>query len=147
MTFAPTLSPELIAQLKTQEKANISLIKKAPTNADAWLQLAVDYKIAGDYAGAEAIWIYLTKAAPTSFVAFANLGDLYTNYLKDNTKAEANYKIAIKLQPDYIDNYRNLFYLYLSENNSAAAADIVAQGLKANPNNPDLLQLQAQLKK
>jgi len=145
MTFSPSLSADVVANLKTQEAANIASLKANPNQGDAWLQLGVDYKIAGDYAGAEAVWIYLTKIAPTSYIAYADLGDLYTNFLQNYPKAEADYKEVIALQPDYIDAYRSLYYLYGMEHNPSAQSAILAEGLKANPNNPDLLQLQQQM--
>ena len=146
VTYAVGLAPDAVITLKTNIATLRASLQTNPAQGDTWLQLAIYYKSAGDYMLAEQVWLYLTKAAPTSYVAFANLGDLYTNYLKNNAKAEANYKQAITLKPDYVDNYRNLYYLYLSEGNTTAAAAIVAQGLKANPNNPDLLDLQKQTK-
>ena len=147
-TFSTSLSADQVAQLRSDEQASIAALKKDPTQANYWLQLAIDYKEAGDYQGAISIWTYLTKAMPASYVAFADLGDLYMNFQVNYPKAEANYLEAIKLNPTDVDLYSDLFTLYTSfyKTNTTAAADIVAQGLKANPNNPDLLQLQTQLK-
>ena len=83
-----------------------------------------------------------------NYIAYGDLGDLYMNFDVNYPKAEANYKAAIAIKPTVIDYYRDLYTLYTSfyKTGTSAAADIVALGLKNNPNNPDLLQLQAQLK-
>lgn len=146
-----SLASDVQAALRTKEEALITELKAAPTRVDLWLSLGVYRKIAGDYAGAAAAWQYVADAGPANikYIAYGNLGDLYMNFLKNYPKAEANYKAAIHIKPDFIDYYRSLFTLYRSfyKTNTTAAADIVAQGLKANPNNADLLQLQAQLTK
>jgi len=106
-------------------------------------------KNAGDYRGAAAIWETVALSNTfVSFIAYANLADLYMNFIRDYPQAEVDLKQVITLKPDYIDAYRNLYALYTVygyKTGTSAAADIVAQGLKANPNNPDLLKMQAQL--
>ena len=135
--------------LRNKENAVIAVLQKDPNNVAAWLDLAIDRKIGGDYSGAAAIWKYLTKTAPTSvaYIAYGNLGGLYADYLKDYPTAEADYKQAIALSPHTIDYYRELYtiYKYVYKTNTTAAADILVQGIKANPGNPDLLALQAQM--
>ena len=91
----------------------------------------------------------MTKVAPTNYIAYGDLGDLYMNFDVNYPKAEANYKAAIAINPHVIDYYRDLYTLYTSfyKVGTGAAANILAQGLKANPNNPDLLQLQSQIER
>lgn len=148
VTYSAALAPDAAATIKADITALRASLKANPAQSDKWLQLTFYYKAGGDYALAEQVWLYMTKAAPTSFVAFADLGDLYNNFLVNYPKAEANYLQAIRLKPDDISNYVNLsmMYKYQYKTNTSAASDIVAQGLKANPNNPTLLQLQAQYK-
>ncbi|MGC9602283.1 MAG: tetratricopeptide repeat protein [Minisyncoccia bacterium] len=148
VAYSSSLPSDAVSALKTQIATLASELKKDPSQSDNWLQLAIDYKIAGDYDAAAAVWIYLTKVAPTSYIAYGDLGDLYMNFQINYPKAEANYLQAIALDPHVIDYYRDLYTLYTSfyKTNTTAAADIVTQGLKANPNNPDLLKLQSQLK-
>lgn len=149
--IATSLASDVQVAIRTKEEALIAELTKTPSRLDLWLSLGVYRKMAGDYAGAALAWQYVADAGPASvtYIAHGNLGDLYMNFLKDYPKAEANYKAAIQIKPDFIDYYRSLFTLYRSfyKTNTTAAADIVAQGLKANPNNKDLLQLQAQLTK
>jgi tetratricopeptide (TPR) repeat protein len=126
----------------------VAQLKQDPSQLKLWLTLGSYRKMAGDYEGARDAWEYVAAAAPSSFVAFNNLGDLYMNFLKNYPKAELNYRKVIAVRPDYIDTYRNLYtlYHYLYKTNTTAAADILKEGLKNNPNNPDLLAIQAQMK-
>ena len=144
VVYSPNVSPEVVAVLKTRIAAAVTILKKDPSRGDQWLELGFDYKTAGDYNAAEAVWLYLTKVSPNSKVAFQDLGDLYENFLKNYPKAESNYLAALKIDPRNIDIYRDLYmmYKYQYKTNTTAAADILVQGLQANPNNPDLLQLQ-----
>ena len=150
IVIAPTVSFDQATTLRTNEQPLITQLKAAPTRVDLWLTLGLYRKEAGDYAGAIAAWNYVAVAGPdtVNFIAYGDLGDLYMNFDTNYPKAEASYLAAIKLKPSYIDYYRDLFTLYRSfyKTNTTAAADIVAQGLKANPNNPDLLDLQKQTK-
>lgn len=144
--YSGDIPPEVVTILTTNIASTTAALKKDPSRGDLWLRLAYYYKTTGDYHAAESVWIYMTKVAPSNFVAFSDLGDLYQNFLKEYPQAEANYLQAVKLKPDDIDLYRNLYmmYKYQYKTNTIAAADILAQGLKANPNNPDLLALQKQ---
>ncbi len=146
VNYSTNLSPEVVSKLAEHITSRSAALKKNPARGELWLQLGFDYKIAGDLPAAEAVWVYMTKIAPQSQVAFIDLGDLYQNFLKDYPKSEANYLAAVKLDPTNIDLYRNLYmlYKYQYKTNTTAAANILTQGLKANPNNPDLLTLQKQ---
>ncbi len=147
--ISSSLPPDAVAALRTQEETLIPLIKANPLRVDLWLQLGVDRKIGGDYQGAITAWQYVAAAAPVtlSYVAYGDLGDLYMNFLKDYPKAETNYLAAIKINPHVIDYYRSLYTLYRYDykTNTTAAANILVQGLQANPGNPDLLGLQKAL--
>ena len=143
------MSPDAAAAVKADLQKYTDQLKAAPTRVDLWLKLGVYRKMAGDYVGAEQAWSYVAAAAPKSisYIAYGNLGDLHQNFLKDYPKAEAEYKQAIALNPTVVFYYRDLYtlYRYQYKTDTSAAADILAQGLKANPGNQDLLTLQAQL--
>lgn len=150
-----SISKDLPADAQTILRSKIeeeyTILRKDPTRTDIWLQLGVNRKIGADYAGAIQAWEYVTAVAPdgTRSVAYGNLADLYTYFLKDYPKAELNFKQAIAFNPAKIDYYRTLFYVYrdVYKTNTTAAADILKQGLVANPGNPDLLQLQTEYQK
>ena len=148
IVIAPSTAADVAAALRTNEQTLIGQLKAAPTRIDLWLKLGTYRKIAGDYAGAQVAWQYVVNsgASNIAYIAYGNLGELNLDFLKNYPKAEADYKAAISLNPNVIDYYRELFYLYGTEGNPTAQAAILAQGLKANPNNPDLLDLQKQTK-
>jgi tetratricopeptide (TPR) repeat protein len=142
--IAPSVAPDVAAALRTNEQTLITQLKAAPTRVDLWLSLGVYRKIAGDYAGAIVAWDYVAQTGPKTinYIAYGDLGDLYQNFDTNLPKAEADYKAAIAINPNVIQYYSDLYYLYGTEKNPSAQSAILAQGLKANPNNPDLLQLQ-----
>jgi len=145
IVISSTLAPDVQTTLRADETDLITQLKAAPTRIDLWLKLGTYRKIAGDYAGAQVAWQYVVSGPSNiQYIAYGNLGELNLDFLKNYSKAEADYKAAINLSPQTIDYYRELYYLYGTENNPAAQKAILAQGLKANPNNPDLLQLQSQ---
>ena len=124
-------------------------VDAAPAPTAAQIRVLLDAGIAqkkkGDYAGAAKSWEQLAKLAPGYVVAFNNLGDLYLNFLPDYAKSEQNYKTVIKLQPDNMDAYYNLYILYeFKEHNTAAARAIVDAGLAVSPSNPLLLDAKHQ---
>ena len=147
MPYSASISPEVKAAIESQYTDLQVAITKNKEDFNAWIQLGVLHKIAGDYPGAADMWTYTSKEWPGADVSFNNLGDLYQNFLKNYPKAEANYKTALSMHPKNIAYYKSLFtlYHYQYKTNTSAASDIVAQGLKVNPNNPDLLLLQTQL--
>ena len=92
--------------------------------------------------------MYVSKLYPTSSVPFDNLGSLYLDFIKEYRKAEENFKQAIENDAHDITAYQQLFSLYTLygyKSDTSAAAELVAQGLKDNPNNQTLLQYQVQL--
>ena len=147
------ITAELSAEAKTVLTRllteQIDILGKEPTRVDVWLKYGINRKIAGDYEAAIEAWEYVAQVAPkeVSATAHGNLGDLYMYFLKDYAKAEVRYQQAITLNPNIIEYYRSLFYLYkdVYKDNTKAQATLTA-GLKANPNHPDLLRYQTELK-
>jgi len=148
ISISSSLPTDTASTLRANEETVSAQLKQNPRRSDLWLQLAVDRKVAGDYQGAIDIWNYVAKTGPDTvkYIAYGNLGDVYQNFLKDYPKAEMDYKAAIAINPHIIGYYSSLYtmYKYLYKTNTSAAADILVQGLKANPGNSDLLTLQKQ---
>lgn len=121
-------------------------LKGDTTRFGDWLELGIQYKIAGDYEGAKEAWEYASALSPNNYVSFSNLGDLYTNYLKNYPKAEENFKISIKNKSDYIGGYRALheLYRYSYKEKANLAPQILKEGLSKNPKSTDLMVLLAQ---
>ncbi len=120
-------------------------LKSNPNQLDYWLQLALYRKNANDFSGAEEIWLYCVARWPTDPVAYNNLADLYQNYLHEYPKAVAYWDKLMAVQPENISAYVNLAALYNSNlHDPTNAKATIGKGLKANPNNPDLLHFQNQ---
>src|SRR3989344_1050611 len=115
-------------------------LKNQPDLISRWLQLAVYRKGANDFAGAEEIWLYVTKQWPEDAVAYGNLADLYQSSLNDYPKAEEYWKKTIALRPSDSDAYRNLADLYrLKLSTPEKATELLLRGVAANPDRVDLL--------
>ncbi|HYF13036.1 MAG TPA: tetratricopeptide repeat protein [Candidatus Paceibacterota bacterium] len=138
------LSEDVKVVLRNLLEQQIAMLRKEPTRVDLWLQLGTNRKIAGDYEGAIEAWEYVAQVAPkqVSATAHGNLGDLYMYFIKDYPKAETRFQQAIALNPNVIEYYRALFYLYRDIfKDSSKAEAIRAEGIKNNPGTTDLQQL------
>ncbi|MCK6462474.1 MAG: hypothetical protein L6Q29_01485 [Candidatus Pacebacteria bacterium] len=116
-----------------------SNLKSNDKSIDDWLALGIYRKMAGDYEGAREIWEYASFISPGNITSFNNLGELYAYYLKNNKKAEENYKQAVKNGPASIYIYRNFHFFYkdVLKNNTKAKA-VLEQGIAANPGEASL---------
>ncbi len=150
LTFASSVSEDVRGALERQRIATIAQLDKDPVSFNAWINLGNIRHTAGDYKGAEAAWTYAGVLYPKSSVPFDNLGWLYLDFIKDYPKAETNFLRAIANDAHDINAYEQLFSLYTMYGyvpRANAAADLVERGLKANPGNQTLLQMQEQLRK
>ncbi len=123
-----------------------ALLRTDKYDFSAWVALGATYKIGGDYQRALAIWEYAGKAWPANIVSFANLGDLYANFLKDYPKAETNLLQAIKNNATDASSYRSLFTLYSETSykpTNTAAEDLLIKYLATNPQAYDMRVLLA----
>ncbi|HEV3245255.1 MAG TPA: tetratricopeptide repeat protein [Candidatus Paceibacterota bacterium] len=132
LTFAASISADEKAQDQSQFAAVQTTLASDPKNYSAWLELGILRKATGDYAGAAADWKYVTELYPSDPTAFANLGDLYANYLHQNPQGIAYYKQAIKLDPTKEATfYENLAQIYVNEGDTADAKATLQQGINA----------------
>lgn len=81
-------------------------------NFRSYMEAGSVKKGVGDYEGARDIWEFVNSVRPKNSVSFANLGDLYANFLNNNEKAEANYLKAIENDPSDPSYVRSLLELY-----------------------------------
>ena len=139
--YTPLASlPQSVKDADTKAVAEaIAQLKIDPNHLAYWMQLAIQRKGAGDYAGAETIWLYTTERWPTDPVSYNNLADLYENYLHDTTKASVYWNKLIAVEPTNSNAYLNLATLYgINLHDAAKAKATVERGLAANPKNSDL---------
>jgi tetratricopeptide (TPR) repeat protein len=149
IAFAASVSPEIRTELTNQLTEIQKEIDVNPLHLQAWLNLGAVYKMGGDYPHAITAWNFIIEVTPNSPGPYYNLGDLYMNFVKDYPKAEENYKKVIALKPTAVGTYHELYnlYRYRYKTDTTAAQDIVTLGLKNNPGNAELLELQAELNK
>ena len=138
---------EALSAVTTKIHSLQASLKNDPMQATVWIDLGIYQKMVGDYEGAKISWQYVTRLAPSDYVAYGNLGDLYAYFLKDNGMAETYFKKAIEKGPTQVHLYMQLisFYRDVFKDTDKAKA-IVAQGLAKIPGDPNLLQLQASMK-
>ncbi len=129
---AREISRNNIDKLRTQLKADNTLYEQ-------WINLGLQYKIAGDYMGAKDAWEYAGAIRPKNSVSFHNLGDLYGYFLKDIVKAEQNFIKAVENSPNNIMYYFKLAEFYRDiEKNIEKARSVIEQGIEKNPNSTEL---------
>lgn len=121
---------------ETKEK-----LLKDPDDFDSWLYLGALKKGVGDYEGARDIWIYAAKIRPKSSSPFANLADLYANFLNEPQKAEEAIKKAIENDPEYSDYYIKLaeIYRYKMPGQEALYEQVMLEAINKFPNDSNLV--------
>ena len=108
---------------------------------DSWLDLGSYRKLAGDFAGAEEVWLYMALRWPGDRAAYENLGDLYHLYIRDYPRAEKYYRLALDRDDTYPALYLKFHELYaLSWKEKAQLADdILLEGIGKLPGHAGLL--------
>lgn len=139
IAFAPSTAPEVKTAIAARAKLLEDKLAKNTFDLEAWIDLGAIRKMAGDYRGAETAWVFVTKAAPRHPMAYANLADLYMNFLKDYPKADTMYQKVAVLQPDSIDPYISLAIMYENFYKAGGTPDaILKKGIAANPKSLEL---------
>lgn len=136
-----TLAADACVQVRKQQADIISTLTASKTDFESWITLGTLYKMSGDYKNAAIMWEYVSAIYPQNITSFANLGDLYTNFLKDYPKAAAAYTQEIKNSPTNLDAYKSLFQIYTSTSYTGevgAAEKVLKQGIVANPKATEL---------
>lgn len=136
IVFPPTYNENAQKLMLAKINPTISFLKDNPTSYDSWIDLGIYRKMLNDYVGAEEIWVYLTKVAPSKPDAYLNLGDLYAYYLRDNAKAEKYFLIVQDVSPKWIAGYERTvdFYVTVLQNKDKAKRFLEASIVK----NPDI---------
>jgi len=133
----PTLIPEFKMVSKTAAAA------AAVDPALAALRAGVDEAIALAASGKtdEALALYADLAAknPNVHQLPFNMGVLYSQR-KDWANAEASYKKALELKPDYADAVTNLSNIYVNSGRAAEANDLLAKSAGTSSDPKVLLQ-------
>lgn len=146
LSFKGTFSAAEKAAIQKSYDKSVAALVKDPMDFNAWIDVGTLNMMSGNYALAETVWQFTAKQWPTNYVSHNNLGDLYMNYLRDYTKADAEFLAAIKNKRNDSNPYKNLFTLYSETSykpTNTAAEDILKQGIAAVPNSVDMRVLLA----
>ncbi len=131
IAFSPGFSAEA-KQIVNGKIAKLrETLSKNPNDYSAWMNLALQYKSAGDYEGAREIWEYISRIYTSEGTALHNMGDLYHHFLNDFAKAEQYYLRSIDVNKAVGMNYMALheLYRYSYKQDTALAADILKNGI------------------
>lgn len=132
LTSSAGISADLWASAEALFATIQTTLASTPKDWGSWITLGALRKETGDYQGATADWKYVTKLYPTDPTAYADLGDLYANYLNQPTQGEAYYKQAIALDPTQEEAfYQNLAQIYIAQGDTADAKATLQQGISA----------------
>lgn len=132
LSFPAGTSASDEASYQSQFATIQTTLASQPKDYDSWLGLGILRKETGDYSGAAADLKYVTELYPSDPTAYADLGDLYANYLKQPSQGIAYYKQAIALDPTKEETfYQNLAQIYINEGNATAAKAVLQQGITA----------------
>lgn len=147
VVFGVAVDPVVKTTIQTKVAELQASLSKDPKQFNAWIDMGVYHKVAGDYVGAKIYWDYAGKLAPTDFISFGNLGNMYAYQLKDMVKAEQYYNQAIKNAPTQIYLYFQLAEAFRDVSKDIPKAKaVVERGLVANPGNTELISLRDSLK-
>jgi len=140
LAFSSSVTPDERTSLQAQFVQVQAALAQNKLDFGSWITLGNLRKEAGDYAGAALDWQYASAEFPNNVVSFANLADLYTNFMPDYPKAAAAYKQEIKNNPSQPYIYEDLFQLYTTQypQGSSAPEAVLQQGIAANPKAVDL---------
>lgn len=136
----------ILTSTKTEMEQLVSELENTPYNATLWSELGLYRKEAGDYEGARLAWEFAYELQPENAVIAENLGVLYGYYLRDGSKSEEFFRVAILLEPKNIHLRLRLFELYRDVfKDKAKERAAIEEALKDNSDNQQLAALLKEL--
>jgi|GEM_PF-3763954 len=131
---------EFINRYQAQLKNVVSLSLQYPNSEVYWIEAGIIKKQFDNYAGARDAWEYARILNPNNATAYYNLGNLYSLYLPDFSKAESNYQKSLLLDPYQSQTYLALaeFYKEFYKDKDYLAEAILLEGLRRMPNDLNL---------
>jgi cytochrome c-type biogenesis protein CcmH/NrfG len=119
-------------------------LKTNPEDFGAYFDIGFVKNEFKDYKGAVEAYKNSIKYNPNSIIAYNNMADDYTK-LKDYPDAEAAYMRSLQIASNYMPTYYSLVGLYQNyyTDKKMVTERVLQDGLKANPNDQNLLSLLA----
>lgn len=135
VVFDPSIPPDARSILGEKIAATEGRLVQKPENGGDWLELAVFYHSAGDYAKARAVWEFLVVVLPGDTVVLDNLGKLHHYQLKDFPRSEEYFKQSIVVNAASLVPYLELhtLYRYSYKTETTLAVDILRDALEQFP--------------
>ncbi len=127
-----------------EQKTNV---QANPDDFNSWMALGLVKKQVGDYKGAEQVWLKATELRPNNSISFANLADLYANFLNDYDRADAAFQTSVvNSKGDFVNAsfYRSYIdFLIDYRKDLKRAEEVIMQSLQDNPENSDVFMVAA----
>jgi len=145
ISFGPSIPDGVKTVISRNVSGLLSSIKKTPEDSDLWIDLSMQYKVAGDYDKSLEALEYAASLSPDNYVIYHNMGDIYHYHLKDYKKAEADYFKSISLKPNVPNSYRSMYELYkfFYTEKSSRIPEVLKNGIASSPKSYDLIILLA----
>lgn len=123
------------------------VLKQDYNNLTPWITLGLVRKAFEDYVGAAEAWEFAGVIRPKNALSFANLGFLYSSYLKDYVRGEKNYLRAIANDVHDVRSYNNLadLYWYSVPEKRSKIPELLVGGLRENTDRDHRVPLLARL--
>lgn len=132
---------EFVERKRNQLADIVKLIESDPKDETNWMDAGLIKKNFDNFDGVRDVWEYAKLVNPNNALNYYNLGILYASYFSDNKKAEQNFLVALKLDPQENLAYLGLAGLYRDfyKEKSDQVDDVLLAGLKVLPEDPNLL--------
>lgn len=126
---------EFVEAQRVKLASIIKLTQESPKDETNWIDVGLVKKVFNNYVGARDAWEYAKLLNPKASMSYYNLGKLYSGYLGDNKKAEANFLAALDLNAGVSDVYLALaeFYRDFYKEKHDQVDDVLLEGLNVTP--------------
>jgi tetratricopeptide (TPR) repeat protein len=133
--------PEAVQKNKDRLADLEKILKAAPADFDAWMDVGQLKKFFHNYKGAVQAYEYAATLNPDSPLAYYNLANLYGLYLGEYAKAEQYYEQAIEKGWNLAYTYLGLaeFYRTFYKDKFRETEKVLLRGLEVIPDDPNLM--------
>ena len=144
--FINKVSKEQVEKYKAELVRLKGVLEENPMNVDGWIGVGMIKKFFNNYEGARDAWEYAKYLNDDNSVNYYNLGNLYSENLKDYQMAETNFLKALEIGRKEVSYYIAVadFYRNFYIEKRGEAKKILENGIKEVPNDISLLSYAAE---